>query len=147
MPVISRPITQEGAVISVLVGVNDTRRRLLLARGSPIPPPTPVLAVIDTGSFATGFRPEILRALGIEPFRRIPILTPSTRPDAPHICDLYDVSLTLIAGTTQRRLRSLVAIASQDFGEHGIQALIGRDVLNHCVFSYFGPHGTFELSF
>ncbi len=147
MPVISGPITQDGAVISVLVGVSEARRRLLLGGGKPVPAPTPVLAIIDTGSFATGFRPELLHALGIDPFDQIPILTPSTRPDTPHLCDRYDVSLTLVAGTTQKRLRSIVAIASQDFREHGIQALIGRDVLNHCVFSYFGPHGTFELSF
>jgi hypothetical protein len=82
MPVISGPITQDGAVISVLVGASENRRRLLLGAGTPIPPPTPVLAVIDTGSFATGFRPEILRALGIVPFRQIPILTPSTRRPA-----------------------------------------------------------------
>jgi hypothetical protein len=85
--------------------------------------------------------------LGIEPFDRIPVLTPSTRPDTPHVCDLYDVGLTLVAGTMQRHIRSVFTIASQDFGEHGIQALIGRDVLNRCVFSYFGPHKTFELSF
>jgi hypothetical protein len=147
MPVISGPITQDGAVISVLVGVSQARRKQLLADGSSIPAPTPVLAVIDTGSFVTGFRPEILHALGIAPFRQIPILTPSTRPETPHVCDLYDVGLILVAGTTQKHLRSISAIASQDFGEHGIQALIGRDVLNHCVFSYFGPHATFELSF
>jgi hypothetical protein len=147
MPVISGPITQDGAVISILVGVSEARRRLLLGDGKQVPPSTPVLAIIDTGSFATGFRPQLLHALGIEPFDRIPILTPSTRPDAPHFCDRYDVSLTLVAGTTQKHLRSVFAIASQDFGEHGIQALIGRDVLRHCVFSYFGPHQSFELSF
>jgi hypothetical protein len=147
MPVISGPITQDGAVVSVLVGVSEVRRQRLLSTGLPVPPPTPVLAVIDTGSFSTGFRPELLQALGLRPFRRIPILTPSTRPDAPHMCDQYNVSLTLVAGTSQRYFPRVIAIASEDFGEHGVQALIGRDVLNLCVFSYFGPHATFELAF
>jgi hypothetical protein len=88
-----------------------------------------------------------LQALGLRPVRRIPILTPSTRPDAPHFCDQYSISLTLASGATQRYFPKVIAIATEDFREHGLQGLIGRDLLNHCVFSYFGPHGTFELSF
>jgi hypothetical protein len=147
MPVITGPITQDGAVISILIGVSDIRRRRLHAAGFPVPAPTPVLAVIDTGSFTTGVRPELLQALDLRPLRRIPVLTPSTPPDRPHICDQYDIGLTLVAGGSQKHLPMIIAIGSVDFTEHGIQALIGRDVLTHCVFSYFGPHATFELSF
>jgi len=40
------------------------------------------------------------------------------------------------------------AIASEDFapGEE-VEAIIGRDTLDRCVFCYHGPHGTFELAF
>lgn len=139
MSIITGPITDDGAVISALVGVSESRRQMLIRSGAAIPPATPVLAVIDTGSFVTEFRPELLDDLGIKAFDRIPILTPSTHPDAPHFCERYDVSLTLVAGTTQKRIRSVFAIGSRDFGEHGIQAIIGRDVLRHRVFSFFGP--------
>lgn len=147
MPMISGPITQDGAVISILVGVSENRRQRLINAGFSMPPSIPVLAVIDTGSFATGVRPEIFRTLGVESLDSIPVLTPSTKHDAPHLCDWYHVSLTLASDMTHKYLPSIFAIAREGFGEHGIQALIGRDVLNHCVFSYFGPHATFELSF
>lgn len=34
-----------------------------------------------------------------------------------------------------------------DFSTQGFQALIGRDVLHHCVFVFEGPTDTFRLEF
>jgi hypothetical protein len=38
---------------------------------------------------------------------------------------------------------------SSDFDEEdgAVQALIGRDILNRCVFNYYGPHQEFSLAF
>jgi hypothetical protein len=147
MPVVTGVITEDGAVISVLVGVSENRRRALQRVGFAVPPSVAVLAVIDTGSFATGLRPSIFDALGIQPFRTLPILTPSTKPDQPHICGQYDVSLTLVSGVNQLEIPSVHAIGTDDFREEGIQGIIGRDVLKRCVLNYYGPHATFELAF
>jgi hypothetical protein len=104
--------------------------------------------VIDTGSGVTGLMRGALQPLGIEPFDRILICTPSTEPDSPHACDQYDVSLSLVSGGSLLTFPSIHVIAPEDFSrEEGIQALIGRDVLDRCVFEYFGPHKQFRLSF
>ncbi len=116
--------------------------------GLPLPPLIPVRAQLDTGSFCTGMMPEVFHKLGIGPFDRIAIRTPSTLRGQSCLCDRCNVSLTLVSGTAQTPFPSVHVIASDDFspGEH-IQAIIGRDLLDRCVLHYEGPHRTFSLSF
>ena len=148
MPIITGEIVRDGAIIDVLIGVSGNRQSRLLSVGFRVPATIPVRAVIDTGSHLTGLMPSVFRALEIQPFRYLPIRTPSTKPDSPHWCDQYDVSLTLVSGEVLKYLPSVHAIASEDFDEEeGVQALIGRDVLDLCVFSYYGPHQKFSLAF
>jgi hypothetical protein len=148
MSLITGKITRDGAVIDVLVGVSEARRTVLLRNGLPVPKEEALLAQLDTGSFATGLTPEVFQKLGIQPFERILIRTPSTRPGQPCSCDRYDVTLTLLAGTAQTVFSRVYVIASEDFGpEEHIQAIIGRDLLDKCVLRYEGPHKTFELAF
>jgi hypothetical protein len=43
---------------------------------------------------------------------------------------------------------TLQVIASDDFQpDEEVQGIIGRDVLDHCVFQYLGPEQKFTLSF
>jgi len=134
--------------VVVLVGVSDSRRAVLEKNGLAVPAPVPVRAQIDTGSHVTGFMPSVFKQLRIERFDVIPLRTPSTKPNEPHLADRYHVSLALVSGLAKKHLPSVFAIASDDFvEEEEVQAIIGRDVLRHCVFQYFGPHGTFELGF
>jgi hypothetical protein len=148
MSIVTGKITAGGAVVDVLVGVSKNREAVLKSAGFPVPAKIALRAEIDTGSAVTGLIPEAFQQLGVEPFRRILIRTPSTRRGAPCKCDQYDISLTLVAGMAQVIIPSVHAIASEDFGpEEDIQALIGRDVLQHCVFNYYGQHGEFALAF
>jgi heterotetrameric sarcosine oxidase gamma subunit len=73
--------------------------------------------------------------LGIQPFGNIPVRTPSTKPGKPFWCDQFDVSVTLLSGDRQVCIPSVHAIASDDFDEEeeGVQAIIGRDILDRCV--------------
>ena len=59
------------------------------------------------------------------------------------------LSVTLMSGNSQVDIQSVHVIESEDFDleEEGVQAIIGRDILNRCVFRYFGPHKIFDLSF
>jgi hypothetical protein len=58
-----------------------------------------------------------------------------------------DVSLLLVSGMQTTLLPSIHTIVSDDFSpQDEAQALIGRDVLDLCVFNYFGPHKAFSLA-
>jgi hypothetical protein len=148
MSLVSGEITKDGATIIVLVGVSKNRRLRLEKAGLKVPTQVTVRAQLDTGSFATGFMPEVFQSLGVERFRDIPIRTPSTKRGQECRCDQYDVSVTLLSGMTQVVIPSVHAIASDDFDpeEEGVQAIIGRDILDRCTFYYHGVERSFQLS-
>jgi hypothetical protein len=134
--------------VDVLIGVSPNREAACRRVGFPVPPRVALRAVIDTGSYVTGLTPAAFRALGIQPFRYVPVRTPSTRPGSPHLCDQYDVSLALLAGGSVYSFGSDHAIASDDFTpQEDVQGILGRDVLDRCVFTYYGPHRYFTLAF
>lgn len=148
MGLVTGDITHQGAVVGVLVGVSRNWETALRRVGHAVPHPVPVRALIDTGSNVTGLMRSILASLEIKPFSTIRISTPSTPPDCPHPCDLYDSSLSLVEGIKPATIPSVHVIAPEDFHhEEGVQALIGRDVLNLCNFQYLGPEKKFMLAF
>lgn len=148
MPIITGDITSHGAVICVLVGVGAAKLSLLQRLKMPIPQPISVRAQIDTGSHVTGFSRDVFNALNEAPFGRIRLRTPSTRPSEPFYADQYAVTITFVAGTMQYPFRAAQVIAADDFqqGEE-VEAIIGRDVLNHCNFQYLGSTRQFSLFF
>ena len=148
MSLVTGSLTADGAVIDVLIGVSQNRRQRLLSVGFALPAEVVLRAQIDTGSYITGLIPAAFDQLGLQPFRVVPVRTPSTTPDKPCYCEMFDVSLTLLSGMTRMDIPSVHVIASADFQrEENVQAIIGRDILNCCVFTYAGPHSTFSLAF
>jgi len=123
--------------------VSANRRKRLESVGLPVPPPVSLRAQIDTGSSITGMMPTVFTALEIPWFKHGEVRTPSTTPDKPHECAFYNVSLSFVSGMQQYTFQSVEVIACDDFQrEEEVQGIIGRDVLDHCVFQYFGPNPT-----
>jgi hypothetical protein len=148
MSLVTGTLTPDGAVVDLLVGVSANRRQRLVSVGFAVPTPVALRAQIDTGSFVTGMLPAVFDQLGIQPFRVVAVRTPSTTPGNPFHCEQFDVSLALVSGMDRVELPSVWVIASPDFQPHeGVQAIIGRDVLDRCVFTYAGPHRSFTLAF
>lgn len=148
MPIINGRITKGGAVIDVMVGISQLRRRLLKKQNAPIPEQVYCRAVIDTGASISGFAPRIFDSLGLTPVGQTPVLTPSTPYDQPHISDLFDVSLSLVAnGTAHPFPDSRVMLADCWLAREGFDALIGRDILSHCNLWYIGSESNFVLNF
>ncbi len=149
MSIVTGPITPDGALIDVLVGVSNSRKRLLERGGFPVPNKIPVRAIIDTGSFATAFLPRVFKSLDLKPLGPIKVRTPSTKRGEPHITDQFDVSVTLVSGMEEVIELRIHAIVSDDFDDwkDAPQAIIGRDVLSRCAFSYYGHAGEWTLAF
>ncbi len=149
MPIITGSITRHGAVVDSFIGVTTTRRGLLTRNGFTVPPPLPIRALIDTGASVSGCSPKVFERLDLRPVTDIHILTPSTKPDAPHLCGLYRVSWSLVAeGTVHLFAPALDVIVADGFHpDEGIDALIGRDILSRCAFQYWGTSSQFLFSF
>jgi hypothetical protein len=148
MPVVSQDLSEQGAVIDVLVGVNGPRQEKLEKMGFPVPAQVRIRAVVDTGSHVTGFDPTVFQALGIGPVGTIEIHTPSTG-DTPHTAEQFAVSLSLVHADRDLELHhtSVLVISSEFRGADDLKGLIGRDILEGCLFVYDGERGNFSFGF
>ncbi|MBP3954957.1 hypothetical protein J8F10_06635 [Gemmata sp. G18] len=148
MPTVSGPIESGGAVVDVLIGVPSVRAKRLQSSGFPIPQAVHVRVLIDTGAHQSGFSPRVFQALDLRPIDRISILTPSTPPDRPHLCDVHLVALALVASGRANQFPETHVIETDCWHPaEGIEGLIGRDILARCNFWYVGVEGTFTIAF
>jgi len=145
MPHVSLKINGDGPLIKCHIGVSHPRRDALLAAGQNVPPPVQITALIDTGASSSSIDPSILRQLNLPLKGQVPIHTPSTDVNSPHIANLYDVSITFSHRLGTSSVTALEVIESC-LDHQGIQALIGRDVLAYCLFTYDGVAQNFCLA-
>jgi hypothetical protein len=75
--------------------------------------------------------------------------TPSTGSQ-PAMMNQYDVGI-IIPGPTQNHppfmLHTLAVVETALFSAQGFHALIGRDILEHCVLTYNGSTNLFILAY
>jgi hypothetical protein len=145
MPHFSLTISPRGPLLQVLLGVSAPRGTALTAAGQPVPAPIPITGLIDTGASCTSIDISLLRQLAIPETGKTTVHTPSTQANAPHSTSVYDISLVLVHPLTVRTFNALPVIEAPLIHQ-GIQALIGRDILSHCLFVYDGQSGNFSLS-
>jgi hypothetical protein len=89
----------------------------------------------------------VLLALGIQPTGTIGVTTPTTGINAV-TCNQYDVSITIPAPKGLPFLVPTTAVTEHEFlNAQGFHALIGRDILSHCHFTYNGQISLFTLAY
>jgi len=75
--------------------------------------------------------------------------TPSTGAQ-PHTANQYDVGL-LIPGPSPAHpayyVHTLAVVAAQLLQTQGFHALLGRDILSHCLLAYNGATNLFTLAY
>jgi len=148
MPLISGAITHQGVVIDLVVGVPASVRHAAIQSQLHVPPDLYLRGVVDTGAAVTGLSPRVISQLGLRASDQIAISTPSTTLGSPHRADRFEVSLSLVAGGTKHLFAETLVIAADCFPpEEHIDALIGRDVLDHCSFQYWGQARQFQFAF
>jgi len=104
-------------------------------------------ALIDTGASCTCVDPAIIQALGLSPTGSTLMFTPSTGAQG-HVTDQFDASLQIYRTTQEPPLEiPIIAVVASALRVQGIDALIGRDVLQYCLLSYNGMEGFFTLAF
>jgi hypothetical protein len=148
MPKLTGPLTANGAVVEVLIGLCQPDVQRLRNALQPIPPPVSMPAILDTGAAVTCVDSRAFAALGLSPTGVIRVVTAAT--SAPLDRDQFDVGLT-IAHPSGNPLDNLVlasfTVTDSPLVPTGIPALVGCDVLARCRFVYDGPAGMFSLEY
>jgi hypothetical protein len=146
MPHLSLPFASGAPIIDLLVGVSKPRADALKAAGQPVPQVIPIRALIDTGASCTGIDSTILKALGVPTTGTTPCHTPSTKDGQPDIKNQFDVGLMLVHPLLTRTFFA-VAVIESELRHQGIHAILGRDILAWCLFTYDGQTQNFCLGF
>jgi hypothetical protein len=147
MPTINGRLDEiSGAIIDVYIGVDWPRQEMLRKHGLSIPPALRVRAQIDTGSGVSAVDPSILSSLDLKPLGKRRVITPSTG-HTPHECHEFVVSISLVELSAGQHHRSTAVIESIFLPEEGIQALLGRDLLENCTFFYNGRQKEFTFDY
>jgi hypothetical protein len=131
-----------------LVGVGEMRRRALQRTNLPVPQRVRVPVQIDTGTTYSALAPAVFRQLEIGdlPVDTVRVLVPGAQ-EAPCEFKQYVVSLSLDQEGIEMLIPSVEVLESNFGAEEGIQGMLGRDVLGHCLFVYDGQANTFSLAF
>ncbi len=139
--------TPEGWSFDVLIGLPRHRMMQFQRAGTPIPPPLLVRAVIDTGSDVTCVASRVRAIFGLRRLRRAS--TTTTAAGQVRV-NLYRVSLSISAtiGAAPRMLirQSLIVMELTTPLPGNIEVLVGRDILEDCLFVADGPRRQFTLS-
>lgn len=131
------------------VGVSHARRAALIAANQPVPNVQQIQGLVDTGASSTCVDPSVLQTLALSPTGQVSVNTPSTG-NIPHTADQYDVSVFIPSATTGRQplvVQNIPVLSSELLQSQGFHALIGRDVLSHCLLAYNGTDGRFTLAY
>jgi hypothetical protein len=147
MPTLTGPITVDGALVNVLIGVSETRRQALLRVGFPIPAPFAVRAVLDTGSFISLAEAQAITPLGVQPYIQRQFFTSATGA-TPHVRDVYNLSVTLVddSGTALAYWPSVDVLPAVFLPTDAVHGVIGRDLLGTAVLHFDGKGGAFALT-
>jgi len=145
MPILNLTLTPDGAIIDILVGVSVPRRQALIAAGATVPRPIAIRALVDSGASCTSIDVSAIQPLGLPPIGTVPVNT-STTGKSPVSCFVYDVSLVIVHPARGKSFSTIPVLECQALSGN-FQALLGRDLLEHCSFFYNGLERTFSLAF
>jgi predicted aspartyl protease len=143
MPYLTLQLIGGRPLIDVAVGLSAPRAAALGRAQQLVSPPVQARALIDTGASSTCIDPQLLRALELAPVGQVRIQTPSTGTSL-HLCELYDVSLSVSYPGIHIALPTLSVVAAS-IATQGIQCLIGRDILSRWLLIYDGGGRSFTV--
>jgi hypothetical protein len=145
MPVIKGTIDAKlGPIVQVIVGADETYIKHLISNGRSVPQSKHLMAIIDSGAERSGLSNGLAKKLSLQ---------------ENGTCEVTSLSVT----TTQIKYLSSLSMLDFDCTVHKfsecfdvidlprtlnpISLLIGRDVLDKCVYVYNGPMKNWTLEF
>ena len=146
MPTLTGPIVADGCLVNVFIGVSEARRQVLKSAGFPVPVPSPLRVLLDTGSVITLAVPEAIARLEVPRYDQRQFFN-STVGLTPIVRDVFNLSITLLdnKGGPLYCWPSVDLIPGVFPSTDQVQGIIGRDLLDDCTFTYAGKRRTFTL--
>ena len=140
-------LPQSGPMLDMIVGASFPRILALQAEGRIAPPVQKIRALLDTGASCTCIDPTVLVALDLQPTGKTLMTTPSTGA-IPVEADTYDVCIIIQpSGNQQPLMRAVISVCASELVHQGYHALMGRDILKDCYFTYNGSAKLFTLAY
>jgi len=148
MPVLTGLVQAEGALVDLRLGWGASAVQARRAALQPVPPAVEVRALLDTGAEVSCVDEALVGTLGLAPDS----LTLANLPIAGGLTFGYQyrADLTLMHPSGDPQLDLVLPdllVVELPLGALGYQALIGRDVLDRCRFTYDGPRRRFRVAF
>ena len=112
----------------------------LAQKGQPIPAPIPGQALLDTGASISAIDSNAVVNLGINPIGVTSVYTSGGVVQQ----NIYPIRFVFPA--IGMLTIDFNAVIGSDLQPQGIIALVGRDVLSHCLLVYNGPAGMCSVS-
>jgi hypothetical protein len=147
VPHFTLQVGPNGPVLPAFVAASQARAAALKAADQSVPAPFPIRALVDTGASCTCVDPSVLEALSLTPTGSVSVNTPSTGA-TPHTAYQYDVALIIPSPNgTPLVFQTVPVVSSELLDAQGYHALVGRDILDRCLFVYNGSLGLFTLAY
>lgn len=151
MNTLNADVEGDGPLVDVLVGLSAHTQQALRNAGRPVPAPVSLRALIDTGAEVTCIDPRLLSQLvaaGLKHVRFVFSHLPAI--GAINFAVEYAVSLSVVHQSGNPKNNLVLRnhpVIEQPLGAVGYQALLGRDVLDHCILVYNGPGRSLILGY
>ncbi len=146
MPHFTLPVSPDGYLLQILLGLRATDMAALQAAGQPIPAPLHARALLDTGTDRTAVSTSLLRQMGVLAFGSVETHTAG----GPVTVDLYRVSLSVPspAGGIDPALAHPEWVVTEFLhAPPNIDVLIGLDLAEKWLLILDGPGQRFTLCF
>jgi len=145
MPALKGRVGAEGPLIEMKVMQSPQLVAQLKKAGLNFAAPCIINALIDTGASSLAIDMNILRSLGLKPTGTVKVHTPSTQGEGEEMSQ-YDIHVVIGEGQSYPLTMVLPAIGIT-IANQGFCALIGREILNHCILIYNGPEQKFHINY
>lgn len=140
MPILTGTLTREGAAVDILIRPPKHAPAAIRSIA-----PVATRAILDTGAGPTGVARRLLQSFSLPAHISTTIRSPV---GPPQVANLHWVSLAFVSGGTVVDFGEAFVLAVDCFDEgEEHQALIGRDVLDGCIFQYLGPDKKFTFAY
>jgi hypothetical protein len=143
MPVLTGKLGPWGPTIHIKVMQTNQRVEALKKAGKKFSSPTTIIGLIDTGASISALDSALIIDLGLEPRGVVSLHTPTTGTAYQKRMS-YD-ALFITGENSEHPLSKALQVIESHLASQGFFALIGRDFLDECQFSYDGPRQSFTL--
>jgi hypothetical protein len=148
MPQLTGVLHGQGALVDLVVGLGRQDVQKLRTALRPIPQPLKLSALIDTGADATCLDPAIINALNL-PWLHLAYANMPAGSGL-GLTAQHRAGVTILHPSGNRRDHLIIAdlvVCELPLRSLGLDAVIGRDILDGLRFIYDGRGGAFSLDY